>query len=202
MRSDFLIVPASALLLYLALSGTAAAVADQQSVAPGPDSRPCDSENPTLTNEQQRSVKEIASRGGGQLVLFVGSSGTGKAMAASAIAAELGVEVYRIDSARVLSKYIGETEKNLAQILDRAEAMRAVLLFDEADALFGKRTGVRDARDRYANVEVGYLLQRMQTYPGIIILAGKLARHFDPAILRRAGSVVESAESSPGPCRD
>lgn len=163
----------------------------------------CGSADSTLNEEQQQSLKEIVSRAGGQIVLFTGPAGFEKRVAASTIAAEKGVEVYRIDSARVVSKYIGETEKNLAEILERAEELGAILLFEKADALFGKRTGVKDADDRYANLEVGYLLQRMESYPGIILLATSLASSVNPAVQRRARQLVEfsaSRESAPD-CR-
>ncbi len=193
------------LLLVLTLSFAGSADTNARSDGQGLEAgQPkCDSADLKLTEEQQLSLKEIVSRAGGQIVLFVGRAGIEKRVAASTIAAEKGVEVYRIDSARVVSKYIGETEKNLAEILNRAEELGAVLLFDEADALFGKRTGVKDANDRYANVEVGYLLQRMESYPGIILLATSLASSVNPAVERRAKQIVEfstSQESAPD-CR-
>ena len=117
--------------------------------------------------------------------LFAGPSGTGKTMAAEVIANELGLPLYRVDLSAVVSKYIGETEKNLSQIFTEAESSSAVLFFDEADALFGKRSEVKDAHDRYANIEVSYLLQRMEDYDGIIILASNLRQNLDEAFVRR-----------------
>ncbi len=135
--------------------------------------------------------EEKLARGRGINVLFAGPSGTGKTMAAEILAGELGLELYRIDLAAVVSKYIGETEKNLSRIFDEAEAANAILFFDEADALFGKRSKVRDSHDRYANVEVAYLLQRMETYSGVAILATNLAENLDEAFARRMRFRVE-----------
>jgi SpoVK/Ycf46/Vps4 family AAA+-type ATPase len=125
------------------------------------------------------------SRGLGTTALFAGGSGTGKTMAAEVIANALGLDLYRVDLARVISKYIGETEKNLERVFEAAEGSNAILLFDEADALFGKRSDVRDAHDRYANIEISYLLQRMEAYDGVAILATNLADHLDVAFTRR-----------------
>lgn len=124
-------------------------------------------------------------------VLFHGPPGTGKTMAASIVANELELSLYRVDLASVLSKYIGETEQHLAQLFDRAEAMNVVLFFDEAEGLFGKRTETRDAHDRYANLQIGYLLQRIESYPGIVILSTNLLRNMDKAFLRRFRFVIE-----------
>jgi len=112
-------------------------------------------------------------------------------MASEVLANELRLDLYRIDLSQVVSKYIGETEKNLRRIFDTAEASGAVLLFDEADALFGKRTEVRDSHDRYANIEVSYLLQRMETYRGLAILTTNLRSAMDPAFLRRLRFVLQ-----------
>ena len=117
--------------------------------------------------------------------LFTGASGTGKTMAAEVLARELRLDLYRIDLSSVVSKYIGETEKNLKQVFDAAEEGGALLLFDEADALFGKRSEVRDSHDRYANIEVGYLLQRMEAYQGLAILTTNLKSSLDTAFQRR-----------------
>ncbi len=122
--------------------------------------------------------------------LFAGPSGTGKTMAASLIAGELGLDLYKIDLSSVVSKYIGETEKNLSRVFDAAETGHAVLFFDEADALFGKRSEVKDAHDRYANIEVGYLLQRIEEHEGIILLATNLRRNVDEAFVRRMSFVI------------
>src|SRR5690606_20279087 len=108
--------------------------------------------------------------GRGVAALVVGSSGTGKTMAAQAIAHRLGVDVFAVDLSRIVSKYIGETEKHLDVVFADAERSGAVLLFDEADALFGKRSEVKDAHDRYANIEVAYLLQRVEAFGGLCIL--------------------------------
>ncbi len=124
-------------------------------------------------------------RGQGVAALFSGPSGTGKTTAAEALAGELGQDLYRIDLSAVVSKYVGETEKNLAVAFDEAERGSAVLFFDEADALFGKRTGVRDAHDRYANLEINFLLQRVETFTGLVILASNRAAAIDEAFLRR-----------------
>ncbi|MGZ8439045.1 MAG: ATP-binding protein, partial [Candidatus Limnocylindrales bacterium] len=129
-------------------------------------------------------------RGLGITALFVGDPGTGKTMAAEVLARELRLDLYRIDLATVVSKYIGETEKNLQRLFDAAEGSGAILLFDEADALFGRRSEVRDSHDRYANVEVSYLLQRMETYRGLAILTTNMQGALDPAFLRRIRFVV------------
>ena len=130
-------------------------------------------------------------RGLGASALFAGESGTGKTFAAEVLAHELGLDLYRIDLSAVVSKYIGETEKNLRQVFDAAEEGGVLLLFDEADALFGKRTDAKDHRDRYANMEVGYLLQRMEAYQGLAILTTNLKSSLDRAFQRRLRFVVE-----------
>jgi hypothetical protein len=127
----------------------------------------------------------------GVVALFVGPSGTGKTLAAEILAGDLALELYKLDLAAVVSKYIGETEKNLDQIFDAAAAGNVVLFFDEADALFGKRTEVSDAHDRYANVETAYLLQRLESYEGVVVLATNLAKNIDVAFLRRLHATVE-----------
>jgi ATP-dependent 26S proteasome regulatory subunit len=131
------------------------------------------------------------SAGKGVNVLFAGPSGTGKTMAADIIAGELGLDLYRIDLAMVVSKYIGETEKNLARIFNEAEMSSAILFFDEADALFGKRSEVRDSHDRYANIEISYLLQRMEGYEGMVILATNFRKNMDEAFVRRLHFTVD-----------
>jgi ATPase family associated with various cellular activities (AAA) len=130
-------------------------------------------------------------RGLGLSVLFSGTTGTGKTMAAEIIAAELDLDLYRIDLASVVSKYIGETEKNLRRIFDAAEESSAILLFDEADALFGKRSEVRDSHDRYANLEVSYLLQRIESYRGVAILTTNMQHALDSAFMRRIRFIVQ-----------
>lgn len=132
-------------------------------------------------------------RGTGVAALFAGPSGTGKTLAAEVLANALARDLYRIDLSQVVSKYIGETEKNLARIFSAAEAGGAILLFDEADALFGKRSEVQDAHDRYANIEVSYLLQRMETYGGLSILTTNLRDALDKAFLRRLRFIVQFA---------
>jgi AAA+ superfamily predicted ATPase len=130
------------------------------------------------------------SRGLGISALFAGTSGTGKTMAAEVLAAELRLDLYRIDVSSVVSKYIGETEKNLRRIFDAAEAGGAILLFDEADSIFGKRSEVKDSHDRYANIEVSYLLQRMECYRGLAVLTTNMKAALDPAFLRRIRFVL------------
>ena len=134
---------------------------------------------------------ERLTSGKGLNVLFCGSSGTGKTMAAGVLAGELGLDLYRIDLSIVVSKYIGETEKQLSLIFREAKTSNAVLFFDEADALFGKRSEVKDAHDRYANVETAYLLQKMEEYEGIVILATNLRRNMDDAFTRRMGHIID-----------
>ena len=130
-------------------------------------------------------------RGLGVSVLFAGASGTGKTMAAEVLAARLRLDLYRIDLSAVVSKYIGETEKNLRRLFDAAEGGGAILFFDEADALFGKRSEVKDSHDRYANIEINYLLQRMEAYRGLAILATNMRGALDSAFLRRLRFIVE-----------
>jgi AAA+ superfamily predicted ATPase len=122
--------------------------------------------------------------------LFFGPPGTGKTLTATVLGKATGRQVYKVDLSMVVSKYIGETEKNLAGLFDRAEHKEWILFFDEADALFGKRTQVRDAHDRYANQEVSFLLQRIETYNGLVILASNLANHVDEAFARRFEHLV------------
>ncbi|MGE3154211.1 MAG: ATP-binding protein [Nitrospiraceae bacterium] len=134
---------------------------------------------------------EKGTRGLGISALFAGASGTGKTMAAEVLASSLRLDLYRIDLSQVVSKYIGETEKNLRKVFDAAEGGAAILLFDEADALFGKRSEVKDSHDRYANVEVSYLLQRMEAYRGLAILTTNMKTALDAAFLRRIRFVVQ-----------
>ena len=134
---------------------------------------------------------EKSERGLGLSALFAGPSGTGKTMAAEVLANDLRLDLYRIDLSQVVSKYIGETEKNLRRVFDAAEEGAAVLLFDEADALFGKRTEVKDSHDRYANIEVSYLLQRMEAYRGLAILTTNRKNAIDQAFLRRIRFVAD-----------
>jgi SpoVK/Ycf46/Vps4 family AAA+-type ATPase len=129
--------------------------------------------------------------GKGLNVLFCGPSGTGKTMSAGIVARELGLDLYKIDLSTVISKYIGETEKQLSQLFREARSSNAILFFDEADAIFGKRSEVKDAHDRYANVEVAYLLQKMEEYEGIVILATNFRKNIDDAFTRRIHYIVE-----------
>jgi AAA+ superfamily predicted ATPase len=167
-------------------------------------------EDIVLPETQLRALREIAAhvrqrakvygtwgfaskgeRGLGISALFAGASGTGKTMAAEVLANDLRLDLYKIDLSQVVSKYIGETEKNLHRVFDAAEEGGAILLFDEADALFGKRSEVKDSHDRYANIEVSYLLQRMEAYRGLAILTTNLKNAVDPAFLRRLRFVVQ-----------
>ncbi len=143
--------------------------------------------------------RDRMNRGLGISVLFAGDSGTGKTMAAEAIAKELGLLLYRIDLSAVVSKYIGETEKNLRRLFDAAEDGGAILFFDEADALFGKRSEVKDSHDRYANIEINYLLQRMEAYRSLAVLATNTKSSLDPAFMRRLRFVVNFP--FPGPAQ-
>jgi hypothetical protein len=127
----------------------------------------------------------------GVRALFTGPSGTGKTLAASWLATQLGLPLYRADLASVTSKYIGETEKNLAQLLARAEDAGILLLFDEADSLFGKRTEVKESNDRFANAQTNYLLQRIETFDGVALLTSNSRSRFDPAFCRRLDMIVE-----------
>lgn len=131
------------------------------------------------------------SLGRGLTALFTGPPGTGKTMAAEVVANGLSLDLYKIDLSQVVSKYIGETEKKLHQIFDEAQSSNSILFFDEADALFGKRSEVKDAHDRYANIEVGYLLQKMEEYDGIAILATNLQQNMDEAFTRRMRFIIE-----------
>lgn len=140
---------------------------------------------------QRWGFAERYSRGHGLSALFAGASGTGKTMAAEVLARELDLDLYQIDLAALVSKYIGETEKNLRRVFDAAEESGAVLLFDECDALFGKRSEVRDSHDRYANMEVAYLLQRMDSYRGVAILTTNMRHSLDSAFVRRIRFIVQ-----------
>jgi hypothetical protein len=146
---------------------------------------------------QEWGFASRANRGLGITALFAGPSGTGKTMAAEVIARELNLDLYRVDLSAVTSKYIGETEKNLRRTFDAAERCGAILLFDEADALFGPRSEVRDSHDRHANIEVSYLLQRMETYSGLAILTTNRREALDHAFLRRLRFIVEFPFPSP-----
>jgi hypothetical protein len=131
------------------------------------------------------------SLGKGLIALFTGSSGTGKTMAAELLAHEQGVDLYKVDLSAVVSKYVGETEKNLSKVFAEAEGANAILFFDEADAIFGKRGEVKEAQDRWANMEVNYLLQRVEEYAGVVILASNLRQNLDESFMRRIHVIVE-----------
>jgi SpoVK/Ycf46/Vps4 family AAA+-type ATPase len=130
-------------------------------------------------------------RGTGITALFAGDPGTGKTMSAEVVASELGLDLYVVNLATVVDKYIGETEKNLDRIFAESDDVNGVLLFDEADALFGQRSEVRDSHDRYANIEVAYLLQRMETFDGLAVLATNLRSNLDEAFTRRLDLIVD-----------
>jgi SpoVK/Ycf46/Vps4 family AAA+-type ATPase len=130
-------------------------------------------------------------RGLGLAILFAGPPGTGKTLAAEVLATELKLDLYRIDLSSVVSKYIGDTERNLRRVFDAAESCGAILLFDEADALFGPRSEVKDSHDRYANIEVSYLLQRMESYRGLAVLTTNRRRSLDEAFQRRLRFAIE-----------
>lgn len=144
-----------------------------------------------LTVFEQWGFAQKLSLGKGLIALLSGPSGTGKTFSAEIIAGDLGMDLYQIDLSAVVSKYIGETEKNLSRVFQEAQESNAILFFDEADALFGKRTEVRDAHDRYANIEVNYLLQRIEDYEGAVILATNMHKNIDEAFLRRMHFVIE-----------
>lgn len=127
----------------------------------------------------------------GYRCLFYGPFGNGKTLSAGLLGKATGRDVYRIDLSMVISKYIGETEKNISKIFDRAENKNWILFFDEADALFGKRTSIRDAHDKYANQEISYLLQRIEEFNGVVILSTNLKTNIDRAFLRRLRSIIQ-----------
>jgi len=133
----------------------------------------------------------------GYRALFYGPPGTGKTLTASLLGKQTGKDVFRIDLSRIVSKYIGETEKNLAKLFDKAENKNWILFFDEADALFGKRTEIRDAHDKYANQEIAYLLQRVENYNGLVILATNQRNNIDDAFVRRFQTIIHFAMPSP-----
>jgi SpoVK/Ycf46/Vps4 family AAA+-type ATPase len=133
----------------------------------------------------------------GTTALFIGATGTGKAVAAQLLAKSLGSDLLRVDLVAVSSKYIGETEKNMDRVFKEAVANNAVLLFDEADALLGKRSEVKDAHDRYANLDVSYLLQRIEEHNGLVILTTNRRENIDPAFLRRLRYVIEFGARDP-----
>lgn len=127
----------------------------------------------------------------GLCALFSGPAGKGKTQSAKMLAYDLGYNLYRVELSSVISKYIGETEKNLSKVFEQAESSNAILFFDEADALFGKRTDIKDAHDRYANLETSYLLQRIESFEGVVILATNTSDHIDDAFMRRIRFIIE-----------
>lgn len=144
-----------------------------------------------LPESSRLALTALAERGArGVVALFSGPRSTGKSVAAAALAARLGRDAYRIDMTRVVSTYIGETEKNIERVFADARAAGSVLFFDEADALIGKRSGVRDAHDRYANQEIAYLLQRIEAHAGVVILATNLKQDIAPAVVKRSQATV------------
>ena len=156
----------------------------------------------SVGKETLSELKAIAAQvqsGKGGIALFTGSSGTGKTMAASLLAQEFGFDLYRVDLASIASKYIGETEKNLSGLFERSQALNAVLLFDEADALFGKRSEVKDSHDRYANLDVNFLLKRIEDYSGLVILVSNLSSEFDDAFIKRMTWATVFTKPEPTP---
>jgi SpoVK/Ycf46/Vps4 family AAA+-type ATPase len=153
----------------------------------------------SLEDEVLRAVKtrqsKLTTSPGGVTVLFSGPRGTGKTLAAEVLASELRLELQKVDLSQVVSKFLGETEKNLSRIFDAAEASGSILFFDEADALFGRRSDVKDSHDRFANQEVQFLLQRIETHEGIAILATNCRKQMEPRLLERAHIVVDFPES-------
>lgn len=143
-----------------------------------------------VTVQDTWGMRGSEGRGEGLVAMFHGEPGTGKTLAAEAIAARLGLSLWRVDLSRVVSKYIGETEKQLSSLFDSAEGFRALLFFDEADTLFSKRTGVRDAHDRYANLETNYMLSRLEAFEGLAILATNFLQNIDSAFMRRLSFIV------------
>lgn len=147
-------------------------------------------EDPALPERRLALLRTVAAQRAGA-VLLTGPAGTGKTLAAEVIAATIGRDLMRVDLGRVVSRHIGETEKNLDRLFATAAASSAVLFFDEADALFGKRSDVKGSHDRYANVEIGYLLQKIESYRGLIVLSSNARQNIDPAFLRRLRHVVD-----------
>jgi len=144
------------------------------------------------TMEESFTHSARISTGSGVAALFTGPNGPGKTKAAAALANDLNLPIYRVDLRRIVSKYIGETEKNLQRVFEAAELSNGVVLFfDEADALFGKRTEVKDSHDRYANLEIAYLMQRIETYPGLVILATSHGSALDEVSMRRLDDIIE-----------
>lgn len=153
-----------------------------------------------LGKETISELKGIANQiqtGKRGIALFFGPPGTGKTLASGVLASVQGLDLYRVDIASLVSKYIGETEKNLTGLFEQSKEPGGMLLFDEADALFGKRTEVKDARDRFANVDVSFLLERIEDFSGIVILTSNLRSNFDDAFLRRMAWIIEFTKPEP-----
>ncbi len=143
-----------------------------------------------FSSDRLETLRAVAAQRTGA-VLLTGPSGSGKTQAAEGLASTIGSDLLRVDIGRVVSRFVGETEKNLDRLFATAAASGAVLFFDEADALFGKRSDVEDSHDRFANVEVSYLLQKLESYKGLVILACTMRQNIDPAFLQRLRHVVE-----------
>jgi SpoVK/Ycf46/Vps4 family AAA+-type ATPase len=157
-----------------------------------------------MAQETRQSVvaaegRNLAFSSAGVLVWFSGSSGTGKTMAAEVVARELRTNLYRVNLNQIVSQYIGETEKNLTRVFETAQKKSAVLLFDEADALFGKRSEVKDSHDRYANIEVSYLLSKIEAYRGLVILTTNRKVDIDPSVMCRVKYLLEFSPPLPTP---
>jgi len=178
--------------LLLTLVASFAVGAPAESAARPQDSNLSQSQRSTLREISRTDLERRRSkRSTGISVLFAGAEHGEGTAAAQVLAEELGRDVYRVDLSKIVSKYIGETEKNLRQVFATAAAHHSILFFDEADALFGKRTEVKDSHDRYANQEINYLLQQIETYDGITIIVAKRKEHIDPAFLRRLRFIIE-----------
>jgi SpoVK/Ycf46/Vps4 family AAA+-type ATPase len=180
-----------ALLLALTVGSVLQTVARDKSTA-APQENPLSQAQLSTLQEISRADRERrrSRRSTGISVLFAGAEYREGTAAAQVLAKELGRDVYRVDLSKIVSKYIGETEKNLQQVFATAAAHHAILFFDEADALFGKRTEVKDSHDRYANQAINYLLQQIEAYDGITIIAAKRKESIDPAFLRRLRFII------------
>ena len=181
-----------ALLMALILGSVLQTVARDRSPA-APQENPLSQAQRSTLQEISRADRERrrSKRSAGISVLFAGAEPREETVAAQVLAKELGRDVYRVDLSKIVSKYIGETEKNLRLVFATAAAHHAILFFDEADALFGKRTEIKDSHDRYASEEINYLLQQIETYDGLTIIAAKRKENIDPAFLRRLRFIIE-----------
>ena len=149
------------------------------------------------TTSELKGIADQIQTGKRGVALFVGPPGTGKTLASGVLASAQGLDLFRVDLALLVSKYIGETEKNLAGLFEQTNEPGGILLFDEADALFGKRSEVKDAHDRFANVDVSFLLERIEDFPGVVILTSNLRSNFDDAFLRQMAWVIEFTKPEP-----